>query len=265
MSKSIDQHLSIRSAEFMREIWGSLNLPKLIGFCHDISFQKGELSMLSTHEAVFNLWFKKKFPAIFVNENGRTLEPGVYLGITLDQKDELAGELRSLFLSQYPASSQSVHIVEQGNDCQNLYSFVFNQPQSAFLHWIVNHVHLLQNFVAHYKYSAHELICEIQRPDNRIRLPIDNIKAKEISKLDSFNTKLIHKDTKYPIFLAKQQSICLSLLFEGLTAKEIAERMNLSFRTVQHYLARIRQIVGCATNKEIFIKYGRQIFNNYEN
>ncbi len=71
--------------------------------------------------------------------------------------------------------------------------------------------------------------------------------------------KIIHKDINKPIYLSKQQNKCFLLLFEGLTAKEIAHKMNLSFRTVQHYLERIRELLGCKDNKELIIKYYKQI------
>ena len=258
MLKSIDSHPSIRSAKLLREKCSALNFLKLLGFCHDISFQHGQLSMLTTHEAVFRVWLRQRLPAIFTNEEGRTLEPGIYLGMILDEKDGMAKENRSLFLSQYSAN-QSIHIIERDHDCQHMYSFLFNQPRSEFLHWVVNHVHLLQNYICNYKYQASELIREIKKPIHRISLPIDNIKqAKTMTKLNHLNVKIIHNDSEIPIYLAKQQSICFSLLFEGMSAREIADRMHLSSRTVQHYLARIRQILGCRSNKELIIKYANQ-------
>lgn len=89
----------------------------------------------------------------------------------------------------------------------------------------------------------------------------------ENCKLHSFKTemilqKVIHKDSKIPVFLAKQQSICLSLLMQGKTAKKIAIDMNLSYRTVQHYLARIRHLLGCTSTRELIIVYGNQIISN---
>lgn len=71
--------------------------------------------------------------------------------------------------------------------------------------------------------------------------------------------KLIHKDSKIPIFLAKQQSVCLVLLMQGKSAKEIALAMGLSHRTVQHYVERVRYILGCSSNKELIIAYGNQV------
>jgi DNA-binding NarL/FixJ family response regulator len=71
--------------------------------------------------------------------------------------------------------------------------------------------------------------------------------------------KIIHKDINKPVYLSKQQKKCFLLLFKGLTAKQIADKMHLSFRTIQHYCERIRDLLGCENNKELIIKYYKQI------
>lgn len=50
----------------------------------------------------------------------------------------------------------------------------------------------------------------------------------------------------------------------GFTAKEIAEQLNLSRRTVESYFALIRHVYGCRNSKELIAKYyNRQSFYNY--
>lgn len=72
---------------------------------------------------------------------------------------------------------------------------------------------------------------------------------------------MLHRETKIPIYLSKQQSHCLVLLMQGKTAKDIAGKMNLSYRTVQHYFEWIRKILSCASNKELIIAYGDQVIS----
>jgi shikimate kinase len=76
---------------------------------------------------------------------------------------------------------------------------------------------------------------------------------------EPFQVKIIHKDTGELIYLAKQQSICLMLLAQGRTAKDIAEIMQLSKRTIEHYLARIRKLLGCPSNISLIALYGSQL------
>lgn len=259
MSKSFNYHPSIRFAKLLRDQCKPLNLFKIMGFTHDISFQRGELSMLTSQEAIFRTWSSQRLPAFYTNEEGRTLKPGVYLGMLLDKN---AQETRSIFLSKHSAN-QSLHIVEHDDDCQHMYHFAFNQSEAEFLHWTVNNIHLLHSFIENYKYSTNELINEVKKPINRIILPIDKTnQSQAMTKLDIPNLKIFHKDSKIPIYLSKQQGICLLLLFEGITAKQIASRMDLSYRTVEHYLERTRRILGCRSTKELISKYSNQINHN---
>jgi len=51
---------------------------------------------------------------------------------------------------------------------------------------------------------------------------------------------------------------CLHLLAMGFSAKEITDQLNLSRRTVESYLAYVRQVYGCRNSKELIAAYYRQ-------
>jgi DNA-binding CsgD family transcriptional regulator len=70
---------------------------------------------------------------------------------------------------------------------------------------------------------------------------------------DHFDKKLkiINKNSQRPVQLSTQQRRCLMLLAEGKSTKEIAAVLQLSARTVEHYIAKIRHILGCKTSKEL--------------
>lgn len=81
------------------------------------------------------------------------------------------------------------------------------------------------------------------------------------SKPIKINDKVIitHKDSNQPISLAPQQEKCFFLLLQGYSSKEIAKQINLSFRTVEHYIARLRVILGCRNTKELIFSYSNLI------
>lgn len=56
---------------------------------------------------------------------------------------------------------------------------------------------------------------------------------------------------KYIPILSKQQNICLSLLAQGMTTKEIAKQMRLSPRTVDHYIETIKDKLNCNTRSKL--------------
>ncbi|MGQ3887783.1 LuxR C-terminal-related transcriptional regulator [Legionella sp. CNM-1927-20] len=51
-----------------------------------------------------------------------------------------------------------------------------------------------------------------------------------------------------------QQRKCLKYLIQGLSAKEIAKKMNLSHRTIEYYLQILRKKLACRNKAELIIK-----------
>lgn len=64
-----------------------------------------------------------------------------------------------------------------------------------------------------------------------------------------------HKIMHTPVQLGAQQALSLKYLAQGLSAKEIAREMNLSFRTVEGTLAKVMELLGCTSSKELIALY----------
>lgn len=75
--------------------------------------------------------------------------------------------------------------------------------------------------------------------------------------IDDENQKklIVNRLTSESVSLPPQLYKCLGLLLEGLTAKNIAIRLNLSQRTVENYIFKIRKIIGSKSSKEILASY----------
>ncbi len=59
------------------------------------------------------------------------------------------------------------------------------------------------------------------------------------------------------IYLSKRETECVTLLAKGNTAKEIAAQLNLSPRTIEHYIENVKNKLGVSTKSELLYK----IFN----
>lgn len=66
---------------------------------------------------------------------------------------------------------------------------------------------------------------------------------------------IFHKNSHVPVHLSDQQAICFKLLAQGKTSKEIAREMNISYRTVEGYIAKTMEQVGCSSSKELIALY----------
>lgn len=76
--------------------------------------------------------------------------------------------------------------------------------------------------------------------------------------LDKKDFVFFHKNRHVPVYLSEQQATCLKLLAQGKTSKEIAREMHISYRTVEKYLARTMEILGCTSSKELIALYHEQ-------
>lgn len=77
-------------------------------------------------------------------------------------------------------------------------------------------------------------------------------------KLGKKDLVLHHYTTHQPVHLSKQQAICVKLLSQGKSAKEIAQELDISYRTVEGYLAKVMELLGCASSKELISLYLNQ-------
>lgn len=66
---------------------------------------------------------------------------------------------------------------------------------------------------------------------------------------------IFHKTQRVPIRLPEQQAICVKLLAQGRSAKEIAHEMKISYRTVEGYIAKVMELLGCESSKELITLY----------
>jgi shikimate kinase len=55
--------------------------------------------------------------------------------------------------------------------------------------------------------------------------------------------------------LSPQQALCLKNLAQGKSAKEIARELHISFRTVEGTLAKLMELLGCASSKALIALY----------
>ncbi|RUR28383.1 shikimate kinase [Legionella qingyii] len=74
-------------------------------------------------------------------------------------------------------------------------------------------------------------------------------------KLNEKDIVLFHKVSHIPVHLSEQQAVCLKLLAQGKSSKEIARDMKISYRTVEGTLAKTMEVLGCSSSKELIVLY----------
>lgn len=93
--------------------------------------------------------------------------------------------------------------------------------------------------------------------ENHVQQIVDAIAVEQIVQPGKQDTPLVlfHKIRHTPVKLSQQQTACITLLAQGMTAKKIAKSLNISFRTVEGTLAKAMDVTGCTSSKDLMALY----------
>lgn len=93
--------------------------------------------------------------------------------------------------------------------------------------------------------------------ENHVQQIFDAVTVEQSVQSGKKDTQLVlfHKIRHTPVKLSPQQTACVILLAQGMTAKEIAKSLNISFRTVEGTLAKVMDITGGISSKELIALY----------
>lgn len=290
--KPVESSVTLNCVDKIKSICSPLFEKGVKHFTHDITFTNGQLSELTSEPGVYETWSTKRPSAVFVNESGRALPSGIYLNDVLSSQDDYYRNGLSDIFFPIIGCNKLLEIVERDDDCQHMFHLGFNYDGNDYHQWLLNNIDFFRSFINSYKRRAKPLIDEVKKPENRIVLPIrSEYNAKQfanilfnnstsidyvnpINSVDSNNSvnsmnykqkafiiTLSHHETFEPITLPSQQSICLTHLMNGRSAKVIAAKMELSSRTVEHYLAKIKKRLGCNSTIDLISKYSGQFLS----
>ncbi len=78
--------------------------------------------------------------------------------------------------------------------------------------------------------------------------------AKKLN-LENKDVVIFHKETHKPVHLTEQQAMCVKLMSQGKTAKDIAREIDISYRTVEGHIAKAMELSGCSSSKELIALY----------
>ena len=168
---------------------------------------------------------------------------------------------------QYFGYHNGVMICENQANFRETIGFYSAEDDSIMNHFYVNQIDTLKKMKRYFTVQAHELIQQAEEErqlyQHSLLPPFELESESTVQPLDAnpFQKSmcLIHKQTLQPIQLSPQRSKCLSYLMTGISAREIAVKMNLSAKTVEHYIEFLRKSLGCRTSKDLILSYANQV------
>lgn len=145
--------------------------------------------------------------------------------------------------------------------------FSFATSKSA-LHtsdaYIINQLPILQCFIERFKESASDVLAHISEDQLYLKNFIGEqfhssphllTHAPEIEKKMEFLKQMGILQPGDDIDLSARESECIKLLLKGYKANDMAEILNLSKRTVEHYLENVKLKANCFSKQDLFDKF----------
>lgn len=117
-----------------------------------------------------------------------------------------------------------------------------NHSRNAILKQYFYKMHLALNLEFHLS----SILAQLQAKGIDTQKGDQNIQAQD---------RVLFNTNNQRIELSEQQAKCLKLLSQGLSAKEIALRCNLSYRTVEQHLANIMELTHTESSKQLLSLY----------
>ena len=137
----------------------------------------------------------------------------------------------------------------------------------------ISHLDLIEKFTYYFHEKADPLIRKCH--DSRIVLPDLQLNPANFLEITALNSQYLQAKENFlrkiniPLAglnlaqpseaLTEREKECLSLMLTEQTAKRIAEKLNLSVRTVETHINNIREKFQCANKTELIIKITSKI------
>ena len=167
----------------------------------------------------------------------------------------------------YFGYSSGVSICENHANFREVIGFYSAKNDQIMNHFYVNQMDTLKKLKQYFMMKAQELISETEQERQtschqvypQIDFVPEPIDTKGMLFSKEVTLTLIHKNTGLPINLPPQRGKCLSNLLQGQSSQEIASNMQLSPKTIEHYLEMLRKELGCRSSRELILHYAHQI------
>jgi hypothetical protein len=193
------------------------------------------------------------------------LPKGYFLWSELNSDDPVYSQGKESF-----NIDNGISFVVKRKDVTYLYIFASTRENTQINNFYIRNIDLLKRFILYFNDKASALMKlaeknKIYLPEKQIILP-DKSKQVHVSQAERekfYKSTCIEKyyllSESDDLYLTKKQAECVAYLIEGATAKQCANALNISYRTVESYINdiknRIYEFTGKRFTKETLIQF----------
>lgn len=138
------------------------------------------------------------------------------------------------------------------NFCE-FFGFATNKSNTQIENWYLRNIDLFDRFILYFKETANSLIDQAKSDRSILpnQLKVSETLVSNISDLRSRLAFLSDISLKNTYGLSNRQLECVYYLAKGKTLKEIAKTLNLSAKTIEHYLIIAKTKLKCSNRAEL--------------
>ena len=262
-SEILRKHPLFTQAQSLNDICNPLRKFNIDHFCHVHINSQSEMTWLSQDPAFVKNYVAKEYYHTDIHGTNNNLGE-----LILWNNLKYNGKTNTMLQDAVDFHhKQFFTIVEKDLSGTHFYHFATNNDSDFMTQVYLSNIDLLKTFIQYFNHTITHSKDFLNWQDFKLTIsetPHDCFMLDgEKNRINQMRSEFISDISKNKInpfsLLSQQQEKCLRLLATGLSAKEIAIQLNISYRTVESYLARIREIVGCRNLKELlslFFKYG---------
>jgi DNA-binding CsgD family transcriptional regulator len=139
---------------------------------------------------------------------------------------------------------------EKKDDYCDSFGFATSRYNESIINSYLSNLGLLRNFMNYFHENSSSMINQAKKEN--VFLPFNEQKPIITLRSEELEEKFSDKKIKYKF--SRRQLECISLLVKGFTAKEIADQLHLSFRTVESYIELMKKKLNCKNKTELVIR-----------
>lgn len=261
---SLKNHIALHSSVEVDQICQPLKEIGIQMFCYHKVFHDGTEIMLSNHSAWAEHYYKEAYLIHTTELNSIDFFSGFnYVLWPSENLVNILSQVRSICNIHH-----GISLISNGSHYTEGFGFATNLNTSFGVNLLLHNIDLLARFSLYFKNIAFDIIkkcngSKILHPETNRILPVKNILNEQMDYWEKFiaNTP-IQEQEKFDIQqnkkifelkintntessfnnfnLSKRESQCVNLLLRGQTIKMVGESLNLSPRTVEHYMENIK-------------------------
>lgn len=209
-------------------------------------YPDGSISILINRTDLFESFIKHNYPTLSSIDNHTMLKQNYFFFW-----DESLPTIPVTMAREQHQLHHGMTWVRRHKNHYDMIGFAMPEEKRNIHSFYLNHHHILKQFVDDFERQTHPILNIMEKEKIHPPIYLQDVNCKKLCLRN--NRKKIYISTQdMNTHLTTQEFFTLQLLSEDKSFKEIAQILNISHRTAETYIDRIRNRTGINNQRELF-------------